>query len=259
MVVLNHFLLSFVATTMVASMFFWVAYIRGRRYDLVDVAWSLMIVAAVVSSYCFARAKTIIGVLVVALVLAWGLRLSLHILTRWAQASAEDPRYAELRQSWPRQRMALQVYTRIYLVQALLAAVVALPAVVYLVNQSSLTPLVAVGATLWAIGFTFEVVADRQLRVFIAQPENKGKLMRSGLWRYSRHPNYFGEITLWWGMAIIALSVPYGWVGLIGVTTLTLVMCFVSGVPPAERRASKKPGWAEYKRATSVLIPWPPR
>lgn len=240
-------------------MFFGVAYWRGRRYDLVDVAWGLMIVAAAATSYLVSETKTIGGVVVVAMVVAWGLRLSLHILGRWSRASAEDPRYVELRRSWPRRWTALQVYVRMYLVQALLAAVVALPAVVYLANQTSVTTVYSVGMAIWAVGFTFEVVADKQLARFIASPANTGKLMRSGLWRYSRHPNYFGEIMLWWGIAIMALSVPYGWVGLIGAATLTFVMCVISGIPPAERRNSNKPGWTDYKRVTSVLIPWSPK
>lgn len=218
-----------------------------------------MIVAATLSSYIVSDTKSGSGVVVVAMVLVWGLHLSSHILARWFRAPAEDTRYVELRQSWPAQHMALQVYVRIYLVQALLAVVIALPAVVYLANQTLVSPLVIAGITIWSIGFVLELVADRQLASFIAQPSNKGKLMRSGLWRYSRHPNYFGEITMWWGIAVVALSASYGWLGLIGATTLTLVMRYVSGVPPAERHAAKKPGWADYRRATSALIPWPPK
>ena len=111
----------------------------------------------------------------------------------------------------------------------------------------------------WLIGFFFEVVGDYQLKTFLANPKNKGKLMTPGLWRYTRHPNYFGEATMWWGIAIIALATPYGWVAIITPVLITYLLLFVSGVPMTEKSFAGKPGWDRYKRQTSIFLPLPPK
>jgi steroid 5-alpha reductase family enzyme len=108
----------------------------------------------------------------------------------------------------------------------------------------------------WVAGFTIETLADKQLRQFISNPANKGHLMTRGLWRYSRHPNYFGELTMWWGLGIIALGVPNGLIGLLGPALISHLIIFVSGIPPTEKAFQGRIGWDEYKRRTSVLVPW---
>jgi len=115
------------------------------------------------------------------------------------------------------------------------------------------------GALVWLAGFLFESVGDRQLAAFRSKPENRGRLIASGLWRYSRHPNYFGEALQWWGIAGIALSAPHGWLGLIGPTVITWLLLFVSGVPLLEKKYAGRPDWEEYKKRTSVFVPWPPK
>ena len=115
---------------------------------------------------------------------------------------------------------------------------------------------VLAGLIVWMVGFVFETVGDLQLEAFVAH--NPGKLMTKGLWKYSRHPNYFGEMTQWVGIGVMALSVDYGWVSLIGPFVITYLLLFVSGIPPAERRSSKRPGWDDYKRRTSAVVPLPP-
>jgi steroid 5-alpha reductase family enzyme len=123
--------------------------------------------------------------------------------------------------------------------------------------QPDTTIVVIAGLTVWAVGFAFEVVADNQLKAFLRQ--SHGMLMRVGLWRYSRHPNYFGEVMMWWGIALIACSTPLWWVGFIGAAIITYLISFVSGIPPAEARGSLKSDWQEYKRKTSILVPWFPK
>jgi steroid 5-alpha reductase family enzyme len=125
--------------------------------------------------------------------------------------------------------------------------------------QPAVSGLVVAGVVVWVLGFVCESIADSQLRQFLKANTKKDALLTTGLWKYSRHPNYFGEVTQWWGIALVALSSPFGWVGLIGALAITTLICFVSGIPPAERRAASKPGWAAYKRATSPLVPLPPR
>jgi steroid 5-alpha reductase family enzyme len=119
--------------------------------------------------------------------------------------------------------------------------------------------LVAALVLVWGLGFFFESVGDYQLDRFIGVPENQGGIIDRGLWRYTRHPNYFGEVTMWWGIFILALAVPWGWIGIIGPMVITLMIVLVSGIPLTERHMEKNPDFAEYKRKTSVLIPWFPR
>jgi steroid 5-alpha reductase family enzyme len=116
-----------------------------------------------------------------------------------------------------------------------------------------------VGLMLWLLGFFFESLADWQLDRFLKDPGNRGKVMDRGLWRYSRHPNYFGEVTMWWGIYTLALSVPGGWMSIIGPLTITYIILFVSGVPMTERFMEGNPVFTDYKRRTSVFIPWFPK
>jgi steroid 5-alpha reductase family enzyme len=126
-------------------------------------------------------------------------------------------------------------------------------------QNADLAVLSVLGTALWFAGFTIESLADRQLRKFLANPDNKGKVMDQGLWRYSRHPNYFGELTQWWAIGLIALQVHNGWIGLLGPLTLTVLIVFISGIPPIERRKKSDPEYAAYMRRTSPLVLWFPK
>ena len=100
---------------------------------------------------------------------------------------------------------------------------------------------------------------DAQLKAFVSDPTSRGKILDTGLWRYTRHPNYFGEVTQWWGVWLIALSAPHGWVAVVSPLTITLLLLFVSGVPMLEKKMAENPGWAEYAAKTSVFVPLPPK
>ena len=233
-----------------------------KRYDLVDAAWGWSFMAIALVSFLLQPGEQLefdVQLLVTALVFVWGVRLSWHILRRIQATDSEDPRYVELRKKW-RGNIAITIYTRIYLLQAVLALIISLP--VIMINQSSdatWTIGVYVGVVAWVVGFAFESIGDRQLRGFIANPTNKGKIMSRGLWKYTRHPNYFGELTQWWGIGIICLMVPFGWVGLAGPLVISYLIIFVSGIPLNEKRFKGRPGWAEYREQTSVLIPMLPK
>ena len=112
---------------------------------------------------------------------------------------------------------------------------------------------------IWLIGFSFESIGDRQLREFIRHPANKGRIMDKGLWRYSRHPNYFGEVTQWWGIFIVARSLPESWWTVIGPLTITVLILFVSGVPLLEEQYVGRDDFEEYKNRTSIFFPLPPK
>jgi steroid 5-alpha reductase family enzyme len=121
---------------------------------------------------------------------------------------------------------------------------------------SEITYYLYAGIIIWLTGFIFESLGDAQLKKFIQNPENRGKIMDKGLWAYTRHPNYFGEVTQWWGLYVIALSVPYGMWSIIGPLTITFLILKVSGIPMLEKSFIGRPGWEEYKAKTSGFIPW---
>ncbi len=233
---------------------------RIKRYDIIDAAWGLtFIVVALTSFFLSYQATPYLSVcmLVVLLVVIWGGRLSWHIGLRISNSQVEDPRYTELRKNW-KGNVSANIYFRIYIVQAILATTISIPIIhINLFNGSAWTIFTWVGLAIWSIGFTFEVIGDQQLNKFVIDKNNRGKIMQSGLWRYSRHPNYFGEITQWWGIGIIAIGVMPWWVGLIGPLTITFLILYISGVPPGEKRFEGRSGWSEYKAKTSVLVPLP--
>lgn len=251
---------SAVICLIVAMLFMSVMFLIGRRigrYDIVDVAWGLTFVIVVLVSFMIAPSDHAASLVLLGLVAIWGARLSSHIYRRLRASSHEDRRYVELRQKWHAANEDLAMYLRVYLVQALLATIVCLPVLVVNAAQTDVSSMFLwVGLALWVGGFICEAAADRQLRAFIRDPQNKGRLMMSGLWRYSRHPNYFGELVQWWAIGVIALGVPYGWIGFVGPLTITYLIVFVSGIPLIEKVFEGRAGWSEYKSRTSVLIPW---
>ena len=230
---------------------------RLKRLDIVDIAWGGGFIVAALTSLLLGSGG-VLQLFVTTLVIIWGMRLGYYIFKR-VRSSKEDPRYMDMRARW-RGNPAVNAYTRIFLVQGVLAVIVS--AAVIMVNLSNATGMsvwTAIGATIWIIGFLFESIGDAQLRRHLANPDNKGVLMTSGLWRYTRHPNYFGEATQWWGIWVIALGVPFGWVAVISPLAITYLLLFVSGVPLTEKRFEGRPGWNEYKQRTSKFIPLPPR
>ena len=185
------------------------------------------------------------------------MRLANHIWQR-ARRKGEDPRYVEIAKKW-RGKLWPRVYISIFLLQGVLIWIVSLPIVLAAGTPiKGLGWLTVLGLIIWLKGFVIEVVADRQLAQFL-KTEDRPKLLTAGLWRYSRHPNYFGEIVQWWGIGVIALQVRGGWLGLVGPLTLTVLIVFVSGIPPIERKKAKDADFQKYKKHTSALIPWPPK
>ena len=196
--------------------------------------------------------------LLTALVALWAARLALHILRR-NRGRGEDPRYAAWRREWGRWWLP-RSYLQVFLLQGAILLVIA--AGIIVVNTRSgpgLGALDVVGAVVVVAGLAVETVADRQLARFTRDPVNSGRILDRGLWRYSRHPNYFGEAVVWWGVWLIALSVPGGWWTAVSPLLITFLLLKVSGVPLLERLMEGRPGWAEYKTRTSIFIPLPPR
>jgi steroid 5-alpha reductase family enzyme len=233
----------------------------AKRNDLADLAWGLGFIVIVVGALARAGAPTSPRLAVVgALVTVWGLRLAWHIARRNLRPGhAEDPRYAAWRREWGRW-FVLRSYLQVFLLLGLFMLLISTP--VLMTGTDAVTPLGildVVGIAIWIGGFAFESVGDAQLARFLGDPANKGHIMDRGLWAWTRHPNYFGEATMWWGLAVMALAVPAGWIGMIGPITITWLLTMVSGVPLAEASLAGNPEWEAYKARTSVFLPLPPR
>ncbi len=229
-----------------------------RNNGVVDIAWGagfILVSAVIFLNSGHGRAR---GWLALALVLIWGGRLALHIYAR-NRGREEDFRYAAWRRAWGN-NFILRSFFQIFMLQGLLMLLVATPLLLIVgQEQPPLNLLDGLGAGIWLTGLLFETVGDRQLAAFIRNPANRGTLMTGGLWSVTRHPNYFGEAALWWGIGVIALSAPHGWLGLIGPLAITLLLLFVSGVPLLEKKYAGRPDWEEYKKRTSRFVPWFPR
>jgi len=245
------------AVTLYASVWFLVA-LKLRRNDVADVAWGAgFIVLALVAQFAAADVSNR-GILLLALVAVWGLRLSLHIGLR-NKGKAEDPRYRKWREEWGAHARA-RAYFQVFLLQGFLIVVILFPVTYVLAHRSSgLTWLDALGAAVWLVGFVFEAVGDLQLARFKKDPGNRGRVITSGLWKYTRHPNYFGEVTLWWGVWLIACSAPGGWKTVFGPATITALILLVSGIPLLERKYDGNLEFKEYQRRTSAFFPLPPK
>jgi steroid 5-alpha reductase family enzyme len=197
-------------------------------------------------------------ILATVLVTLWGLRLAIHITIR-NRGRGEDPRYKKWRDEWGRY-FAVRSFLQVFMLQGTVILLIVLPVIIINTtgNTETLWSMV-LGTLIWVVGFFFEAVGDYQLYRFVSNPDNRGKVMSSGLWRYTRHPNYFGEITMWWGVFIIASTVPWGWIGVIGPLTITYLLLRVSGIPMLEKMFEGNPEFEAYKKRTSAFFPWFPR
>ena len=225
-----------------------------KRNDVADIAWGIGFI--IVSLFLYIKFGTYIdrGLLVTILVTVWGSRLSYHILKRNINRP-EDKRYALWRNTWGKWFIT-RSYFQIYILQGILLFLIVMPvSIVNIFRGSSWTLIDCIGLLIWIFGFYFESVGDKQLRTFLSDPNNKGKILNTGLWKYTRHPNYFGEVTQWWGLWVIALSVPFGFWAIIGPLTITFLILKVSGVPMLEKDMIKNPLFDEYRQTTNKFIP----
>lgn len=236
-----------------------VFFIAWWRQDnsIADVAWGLGFIVVTLASLLQVGSFEARQLLVLILVTVWGVRLAGHIFVR-NHGRGEDARYAAWRKDWGENQL-LNSYVRVFVLQACLLLIVAAPLHVIQLQgeQPGLGWLDWFGAGIFLFGLMFESVSDAQLLAY-KKEKSQAPVLQTGLWRFSRHPNYFGEITLWWGMGVIALSVPWGWLALIGPVTITFLITKVSGIPLLEQRFAKDAAYQEYAKKTSILIPFLP-
>lgn len=231
---------------------------RLRNNGVVDIGWGIgfVVVAWLLLLTNFPPSLALLTVTL--LVSVWGVRLFYHILKRnWGKP--EDFRYAAFRKAWGKW-VVPRAFFQVYMLQGVFMYLIALPFIVE-GNDAPATnyALYALGVLVFAVGFLFEAVGDAQLRSFVRDPANKGRIMTGGLWQYTRHPNYFGEAALWWGIFLVAVSGGVTPIAIISPITITLLLLFVSGVPLLEKTMMNRAGYPEYARKTSVFFPWFPK
>ena len=254
-------LLVLVSVIALFHLFYFVALLK-KDFSIIDTAWGLAFLTIFISSYfAFPVQKGIRELVLGALILVWALRLSGYIFYRSLKTGKEDYRYAAWREEWG-EKANITAYFRVYWLQTVLALLTASHLIVLNAFESQ-APFGNwkdfLGLTFWVIGFFFEAVGDFQKNRFKSDPQNKGRVMTSGLWRYTRHPNYFGEALLWWGSFFICLNhAPFYFV-IWGPLLLHFFLLKVSGVAMLERKYEGNEEFSEYAKQTNSFLPWFPK
>lgn len=196
-------------------------------------------------------------ILITLLIALWCIRLAYYVWLRYKKGA--DRRYIVWLEQWNYPLVAF-LFSAAWVIglNGFFALIMATPSALVNItpNQTALNLIDFIGIAMWVIGFFFEAVSDYQMYTFKQDPAHKNKILQTGLWKYSRHPNYFGEIAMWWGIYLLALSVPYGWLTIIAPGAISITLLFVTGVPWAEQAMATLPGYEEYKRKTSMIFPW---
>jgi steroid 5-alpha reductase family enzyme len=230
-----------------------------KRNDIADIFWGLGISFLAVAAGFWTNFLFPITYFVVFFTCIWGLRLSLHILLRIQKTEGEDIRYKTMSEKW--KFFYLRSYFQVFVLQGSLmipmsASVIALS----LSPPSEDLNYVAIwlGVLIWFFGFTVEALSDYQLDKFL-EKKKKGEIMDKGLWKYSRHPNYFGEVVLWWGIWIMTFGTPYFWYAIITPLTISVLILGISGIPMQEKRKKNDLVYQDYASRTSIFVPWFPK
>lgn len=235
-----------------------------KKNDLADVLWGPAFVLAALAAAIWGTpdglsALSSRSLVILSLVTVWAVRLFVHVGWRNISHRAEDVRYNNWRKAWGKNWL-WRSYLQVFVLQPLILYVFITPILLSIDAEATpLTLLSWLGIVLSFTGFLFELIADEQLRRFKLKPESKGRLMTEGLWSWSRHPNYFGEVLQWWGIWLLVVDLPYGWASIISPIGVTYLILKVSGVSMLEDLMKSRPGFAEYAKRTSVFIPLPPR
>jgi steroid 5-alpha reductase family enzyme len=239
------------------SLFFLVGTII-KNNSIVDIGWGIGFVIVAWYTY-LSDSSVVVGQFIMTLLISlWGLRLFYHIAKR-NLGKGEDFRYIAFRKSWGKW-VVPRAFLQVYILQGFFMYLISLSVILTAYQGTEVAPLSLMpGVLLWFIGFFFEAIGDYQLRLFLRDTSNKGKLMTTGLWSFTRHPNYFGEAAMWWGIFLIAIvSGAPAWT-ILSPVVITLLLLFVSGVPLLEKSMKKKPGFKEYASRTNKFFPWFPK
>jgi len=234
----------------------WLVSLALRNVNVVDSLWGVMLAASAACYALLVPSASTRAILTLVLVAAWAARLCAHITWRnWGEP--EDHRYRAIRRN--NEPFAWKSLYVVFGLQAVLAWLISLSLLAAIAGSAPLGALDGAGVLLWLVGFSFETVADAQLARFKASPGNAGRVLDRGLWRYTRHPNYFGEFCIWWGFYGFAVAAG-GWWALVSPLLMSVLLLRVSGVTLLEQTIrERRPAYAEYVRRTSAFFPWPRR
>lgn len=236
----------------------WLLSLILKNASIVDITWGLGFVAVAWSGRIDTEGNAARQWLLTVLVSVWGVRLAGYLFWR-NHGKGEDFRYRAMRKHWG-PRFGLISLVTVFVLQGTLMWIVSLPVQLGQARHTAIGPLAYVGAAVWLIGITFEAVGDLQLARFKADPASAGRVMDRGLWRYTRHPNYFGDSLVWWGLALIAAETGAGAWGLVGAAVMTILLVKVSGVALLEKSlVRRREGYADYVARTSAFVPLPPK
>ena len=247
---MNPYLLAAGVVFVYFTTFFIVAQVKHDN-SIVDIGWGLGFV--ILSWVLWLNNSSGLRWIIPILVSIWGLRLSYHIFKR-NHGKPEDFRYVDMRKKWG-ERQKINAFFKVFMLQGVLQYIVAMTIISY-GSEIRHILLVYLGVGIFVLGFIFESVGDKQLKVFKKNPQNKGKLIETGLWKYTRHPNYFGEATLWWGIFLVGIGLSAPWFSFIGAATITYLVRYISGVPLLENKYANRPDFIAYKEKTPVFIPF---
>lgn len=239
------------------SIWFGIAHYK-KNNSVADMAWGLGFICVAYFCLWYTRNVNIRTGIITFFITLWGARLFLHLKSRiWNKK--EDKRYTELTQKWGNKLYAYS-FIYIFMLQGFLLSIISIPIIFIATGPTVLLNVFDVCATgTWLFGFLFESISDYQLKQFLNNPNNHGRIMKTGLWKYTRHPNYFGETVMWWSIWIFTLALPGGWLTIISPILITYLLVFVSGVPLAEKQLSAHPDFQAYKNTTNVFFPWIPK
>lgn len=235
------------------SIFVWAQIIKNN--SIVDIAWGMGFVILSLSLGFFITGFENVSLILTALILIWALRLSGHIFLR-NYKQAEDFRYANWRRQWGKNAVWM-AFWKVFMLQGFFMWILSIP-IILTFHQApvSINAWHIGGVAVFACGWILETVADSQLSRFKKNPKNKGRLCTSGLWSLTRHPNYFGEALLWWGIWLFSIPSGMAWLSLLSPISITWLLRYVSGVPMLEKKISTHPDFEAYARKTPVFIPF---
>lgn len=251
----------FLYSGIIVSIFFTVFFVIGqvlKNNSIVDIGWGLGFVTLIVALVLNDGFENKKGLIVLLMILLWGLRLSYYLFKR-NNGKPEDYRYVNLRKKWGKKFAMLKAFLNVYALQGVVLYLISLSYInIFSKGNKEFIILDYIGIGIWIIGYVFEVVGDNQLKVFKSKEENKGRIIKTGLWKYTRHPNYFGEATMWWGIFILSIT-SGGLYTVISPMLITVFLLYVSGVPLLEKKYENNSEFKEYKKVTSKFIPWIPK
>ena len=248
--------------TLGAVLVLWLISILIRDVSIIDMVFGVILFAVTVNTYFLAEGVEQRKQLLLLLVGIWMIRITAHLVRRnWGHG--EDPRYSKLR-SWVNDDRAFIWLSlrKVFLLQGIVLWFASLPVQFAQVLNAPLALgwIAYLGVVIWLVGIVFETVADIQLTRFRKDPSTRGTVLNTGLWRYSRHPNYFGELCVWWGLFLIACDNPWGILTIIGPILYSYLIVNVTGQATLDKKlARERPGYKEYMQSTSGMIPMPPR